>query len=326
VRLRRIPNPHGWTSIPNKAIEAPISFRAVGVLAFLLSRPDGWETDSVRMSKGEGREGRDAVRTALNELEGAKYLHRVKVRRPAGMTLDGRYVGGQISTEYFVSDHPVDHPGEVIELVDSLAVDEQKAADAWESVSGAETGENPVDAPGGNRDADAWKTDAGKSGVFNQYSEPLDPTSQGELTSGADAPVEKVAALGGALLPLAALDAAWPSGAPAPDLSSTDSIQAASRLEAGVQMFALRANLTELLGLQPTWEETYRWVERAHESAAPSSRGRLRTREVMAYAVAVCSPPEPDGSAVEPALAGGRASDAPKGARSRARHDRVRKG
>lgn len=60
-----------------------ISFRALGVLAHLLKLPDGWETDSTELAKGIAREGRDAIRTALDELEQIGYIARRKLQDPA---------------------------------------------------------------------------------------------------------------------------------------------------------------------------------------------------------------------------------------------------
>lgn len=57
-----------------------LSFRARGVLAELLSRPAGWRVDARELSQGEDVEGREAVRSALNELEKVGYLRRRKFK------------------------------------------------------------------------------------------------------------------------------------------------------------------------------------------------------------------------------------------------------
>lgn len=60
-----------------------LSFRAKGVLVWLLDKPDGWWFDSVQLAK-EAKEGRDAIRTALKELETGGYLVRTRERDAEG--------------------------------------------------------------------------------------------------------------------------------------------------------------------------------------------------------------------------------------------------
>lgn len=65
-----------------------LSWRAVGVLTFLLSRPDGW-TFYMGDIVGRHAEGREAVRTALRELEDAGYLDRTPQNHPGTGKLQG---------------------------------------------------------------------------------------------------------------------------------------------------------------------------------------------------------------------------------------------
>lgn len=76
----------GWTLVRNDVLQdARLSFRAVGVLVDVLSRPDDWRTSAEALSKeGPGREGRVAVEKALKELETAGYVVRRKLRRSNG--------------------------------------------------------------------------------------------------------------------------------------------------------------------------------------------------------------------------------------------------
>lgn len=77
----------GFTLIANSALEnGNLTLKARGLLAYLLSRPEGWEFDSVRMAKSQHaqKDGRDAIRAALTELVVAGYLERLKKQDEAG--------------------------------------------------------------------------------------------------------------------------------------------------------------------------------------------------------------------------------------------------
>lgn len=86
MKIRRQRSPDRFTVVDNALIESRVlPYRALGVIAYLLSRPDGWETDSDDLARGaddvtDQREGRDAVRTALRQLEAAGYLSRQRVQ------------------------------------------------------------------------------------------------------------------------------------------------------------------------------------------------------------------------------------------------------
>lgn len=263
MKLRRLHNPRGWTSLPNALLEdRSMSWRARGILAYLLSRPDGWETDSVRLAAlagevGERRsrraEGRDAVRSALEEIERAKYLHRVRVQGP----------GGRWSTEYYVFDHPTEQAmpaalggqNPLVETpVDNPVENSAPTPDYQASVNPASitsTDEQIIHSSGGDlsrKNESLWKTDAGDAGALSL-----------ELAARADE-------------------------VPAPPaLTSTDAIAEVSRLEPGIQMFALRAHLMAELGYQPTFAELGDLVLDAHYAAPPSLRGRLRDRDVVGW-------------------------------------------
>jgi len=90
-------HPNRFTVLPNDAIRNPaLSFRAVGVLAHLLSLPDGAKVDSATLA-GAHREGRDAVRAAYKELEAHGYYRRHILRLP----------DGTLRTEVVVSSTPI---------------------------------------------------------------------------------------------------------------------------------------------------------------------------------------------------------------------------
>lgn len=75
--------------------DSRLSYRARGLLASGLSRPSGWRTDADQLAH-EGKEGREAVLTALSELESFGYLLRTVVRG----------AGGRLVTIWELSDSP----------------------------------------------------------------------------------------------------------------------------------------------------------------------------------------------------------------------------
>lgn len=83
--IRRAARPtQDFTVIRNDVLrDSRLSYRARGVLAAILSRPDNWTIRSEQLAR-EGGEGRDAVRTALNELRKFGYLQTVTYQDDAG--------------------------------------------------------------------------------------------------------------------------------------------------------------------------------------------------------------------------------------------------
>lgn len=95
--------PDRYLIIANSTIrDIRLTFRARGVLAFVLSWPDGHRMTSSDIAQW-GVEGREAVRTAFRELETAGYLTIVKKQ----------YASGRWATTITVYDTPttpVDNP------------------------------------------------------------------------------------------------------------------------------------------------------------------------------------------------------------------------
>lgn len=76
----RVAHRKRYASISRDAInDQRLSFRARGVLTWLLDKPNDWTSTAERISS-MGKEGRDAIRAALDELEACGYLIRRKWR------------------------------------------------------------------------------------------------------------------------------------------------------------------------------------------------------------------------------------------------------
>ena len=98
VRSKR---PERYTVLDNDILRNhALSFKARGILAYILSQPDNWAISSTRLAK-VGPDGRDAIRTGLKELEERGYIVRQRMQDP--MT-------GKWSTCNVVYDEPVDEP------------------------------------------------------------------------------------------------------------------------------------------------------------------------------------------------------------------------
>jgi hypothetical protein len=69
----------GYTHISNELLDADgLSYRAKGIAAMLLSKPDDWEIKIPYLAR-IGKEGEKAVRTALQELAAYGFLMRERI-------------------------------------------------------------------------------------------------------------------------------------------------------------------------------------------------------------------------------------------------------
>lgn len=86
IHGRRIRQGKGHESIRREALQdTRISFKAQGILTYLLSLPDNWKTNAERLGMTRpGKEGQHAVRSGLQELEEAGYLVRKRTHLGAG--------------------------------------------------------------------------------------------------------------------------------------------------------------------------------------------------------------------------------------------------
>lgn len=101
MSIRRGPRvADNFTILRNAVItDQRLSYRARGVLADVLSKPADWRTRAEDLARRSPTEGRDAIRTALRELEEVGYLVRERRQDP---------VTGRWSNEATVYEEPVD--------------------------------------------------------------------------------------------------------------------------------------------------------------------------------------------------------------------------
>lgn len=77
--------PGSFTTLSLQCLRDPnLSARAKGLWAMVISRPDNWHVQIKQLVR-ECKEGREAVRTAIRELEAAGYIQRCLVRHPKGV-------------------------------------------------------------------------------------------------------------------------------------------------------------------------------------------------------------------------------------------------
>jgi hypothetical protein len=81
--IRRAPRPDsGYTLLRNDVLrDVRLSFRARGVLTYVLSNADNWRV-SIKSLTAQTTEGPQALATALRELEAAGYLTRARIQDP----------------------------------------------------------------------------------------------------------------------------------------------------------------------------------------------------------------------------------------------------
>ena len=81
----RSARPHlNYSVVHNELIENErLSWKARGILIYLLSKPDHWKT-SVAHLASVSPEGIHAVRTGMAELEAHGYIKRIRKQNPSG--------------------------------------------------------------------------------------------------------------------------------------------------------------------------------------------------------------------------------------------------
>ena len=74
-----------FSIVDNKVIEDKrLSFKARGLLIYMLSKPDDWKFYTDELAKRSSKDGVSAIKSALNEIENAGYLTRKQEHRKNG--------------------------------------------------------------------------------------------------------------------------------------------------------------------------------------------------------------------------------------------------
>jgi DnaD/phage-associated family protein len=82
VRVTKRDNP--FVQIDKRVFEDPeLSWKAKGIMGYLLSKPDNWKTYIADLEK-RSKDGRDSVRAGIKELEQRGYLVKVQLRDENG--------------------------------------------------------------------------------------------------------------------------------------------------------------------------------------------------------------------------------------------------
>ena len=97
----RVKHKDKFTTILNNTLQdSRLSYRARGILAYLLSKPDNWKANISDIAKN-GEEGQRAVRTAIEELDYYGYFKSERKRNE-----DGQYEG----YETYIFEYPKTYP------------------------------------------------------------------------------------------------------------------------------------------------------------------------------------------------------------------------
>lgn len=126
----------GYTIIRNDVLRDPeLTFRARGVLAYILSHSDNWRTDAESIAK-VSKEGRQAIQTALKELREAGYIEYRK----------SQDANGRWKTDTIVYDAPkaTQAPQEPVKPSTDLTAASKIVSTVWEPLTAGKTSQPPV--------------------------------------------------------------------------------------------------------------------------------------------------------------------------------------
>jgi len=148
-----------YTVVRNAALRNPaLSLKAKGALAMMLTFPDDWEYHLTHL-EALSRDGRDALRAAIRELEDAGYITRRQTRKPDGTLGDSEY---NVTDDVRTADGKPVHGAKRVQngasTVDGLSV-------AGQTVAGLSVAGKPA----------ATKTDYTKTEITKKNTPPTPP-------------------------------------------------------------------------------------------------------------------------------------------------------
>ena len=91
MAIVRVPKVNNYTIMSNHhLIDPELSFKAKGLMSYMLSRPDNWDF-TIEGLTHQNKEGADAIARIIRELEERGYVTRIRVRNQAGKFTDMEY-------------------------------------------------------------------------------------------------------------------------------------------------------------------------------------------------------------------------------------------
>ena len=85
MTIIRIKHQQNYTCIANAALkDKTLSYKARGILCYLLSFPDNWQVNTFHLCEGSDRDGATSIESGLRELKARGYFRKVPIRGEDG--------------------------------------------------------------------------------------------------------------------------------------------------------------------------------------------------------------------------------------------------
>lgn len=107
MSIRRQKRTKNFTVIPNEIFAVSLSMPALGLLTYLLSKPDDWQVSLTQLRR-EFRCGKDYLSERIRELEDRRYLRKHQVRLESGAWGEADYL--VVDSPLPENPHPAENP------------------------------------------------------------------------------------------------------------------------------------------------------------------------------------------------------------------------